>query len=95
MLYTIWCAVNRITRKGVSICADERVSDYDALKALTINAAYAYFDENEKGSIKEGKLADFVVLERNPLEVNEMEIKDIGVLETVKEGETIYRALEE
>lgn len=90
MLHTIWCAVNRITRKGVSIGAEERVSVYDALKALTLNAAYAYFEENEKGSIKEGKLADFVILDRNPLEVDKLEIKNIRVLETIKEGKAIY-----
>lgn len=90
MLHTIWCAVNRITRKGVSIGLEERVSVYDALKALTINAAYAYFEEDTKGSIKQGKLADFVILDKNPLKVDKMSIKDIQVLETIKEGETIY-----
>lgn len=90
MLHTIWCAVNRITRKGVKIGPEECVSVYDALKAVTINGAYAYFEENEKGSIKAGKLADFVVLNENPLKVDKMTIKDLQVLETIKEGETIY-----
>lgn len=92
MLHTIWCAVNRITRKGVHIGPEERVSVYDALKAVTINAAYAYFEEERKGSIKEGKLADLVILDDNPLKVDKMDIKDINVLETIKEGETIYQA---
>lgn len=92
MLHTIWSAVNRITRKGVHIGPEERVSVYDAMKAVTINAAYAYFEEDTKGSIKEGKLADLVILDNNPLKVDKMDIKDIKVLETIKEGETIYQA---
>lgn len=90
MLHTIWCAVNRITRKGVHIGPEERVSIYDALKAVTINAAYAYFEEDRKGSIKQGKLADFVILDQNPLKVDTMKIKDLQVLETIKEGKRIY-----
>lgn len=92
MLETIWCAVNRITRKGVSIGPEECVSVYDALKAVTINGAYSYFEEDQKGSIKEGKLADFVILDQNPLKVDKMKIKEIQVMETIKEGETIYSA---
>ncbi|CAM2936482.1 amidohydrolase [Salinicoccus roseus] len=92
MLHTVWCAVNRITRKGVIIGPEERVSVYDALKAVTINAAYAYFEEDRKGSIAPGKIADLVVLDSNPLKVDKRKIKNIKVLETIKEGETIYRA---
>ncbi|SFD87097.1 hypothetical protein SAMN05216238_10553 [Lentibacillus persicus] len=90
MLHTIWCAVNRITRKGVNIGPEECVSVYEALKAVTINAAYSYFEEDRKGSIKPGKLADFVILDQNPLEVDKMNIKNIQVLQTIKEGVTIY-----
>ena len=92
MLHTIWSAVNRITRNGVHIGPEERVSVYDAMKAVTINAAYAYFEEDRKGSIKEGKLADLVILDDNPLKVDQMDIKNIKVLETIKEGESIYQA---
>jgi len=83
--------VNRITRSGVKFGKEECVSGYEALKAVTSNAAYAYFEEDEKGSIAEGKLADFVVLDRNPLEVEAMEIKDIQVVETIKEGESVFK----
>ena len=71
--------------------ADQRIGVYDALKAITINAAYEYFEENEKGSIKPGKRADLVILSDNPLKVNAMTIKDIQVLETIKDGETVYQ----
>ena len=70
----------------------QKIGVYEALKAVTINAAYQYFEEDSKGSIKEGKRADLVVLDRNPLETDPMEIKDIRVLETIKDGKTIYKA---
>ncbi|WP_040978433.1 amidohydrolase [Oceanobacillus jeddahense] len=91
MLHTIWCAANRQTRNGVSIGPEECVSVYEALKAVTINAAYQYFEEDRKGSLEEGKVADLVILDKNPLKTNKMAIKDIAVLETIKEGETIYQ----
>lgn len=92
MLQTIWSAVNRITRKGVEIGKEERISVYDALKAVTINAAYAYFEEKKKGSISPGKVANFVILNDNPLKVDQMAIKDIQVLETIKEGNSLFKA---
>ncbi|MDL2302125.1 amidohydrolase [Lachnospiraceae bacterium OttesenSCG-928-D06] len=92
MLHSIWCAVNRISRDGNVIGAEQSITVYEALKAVTINAAYAYFEENTKGSISEGKYADFVILDQNPLEINKELIKDIRVLETVKKGVTIYIA---
>lgn len=91
MLETIWCAVNRITKQGVVLGEQERVTPYEALLAVTKNAAYQYFEEGMKGSIQEGKLADLVILNQNILKVDPMEIKDIQVLETIKEGTTIYR----
>lgn len=91
MVFTIWCAVNRITKSGVIIGPDERVTTIEALKAVTINAAYQYFEENIKGSIKEGKLADLIILDKNPLKVDKMDIKDIKVIETIKEGKVLYK----
>lgn len=91
MMKTVWCAVNRITRKGVSIGEEQRVSVFDALKGVTINAAYAYHEEDKKGTIEERKLADLIILEANPLKTEPMRLKDIRVLETIKEGRTLYR----
>ena len=91
MLETMWCAVNRITKKGEVLGADEKITPYEALKAVTINAAYGYFEEDIKGSIEVGKLADLVILDKNPLKVDPMAIKDIVVEETIKEGNTIFK----
>lgn len=91
MLETVWCAVNRVTKNGKVIGEGEKVPVYEALKAVTINGAYQYFEEDVKGSIKEGKLADLIILDKNPLKVPAMEIKDILVLETFKDGNRIYK----
>ena len=67
------------------------MTPYEALQSITINGAYQYFEENTKGSLKAGKLADLVILDKNPLKVNAMTIKDIKVMETIKEGKSIYK----
>lgn len=91
MLETIWCATNRVTKDGTVIGPEERISPLEAVKAVTCNAAYQYFEEDQKGTIKEGKLADLIILDRNILKSDPMTIKDIQVLETIKEGKTIYK----
>lgn len=91
MLHTIWCAVNRITRNGVVLGEGECIRVYDALKAVTCNAAYAYFEETRKGTIEAGKLADFVILDQNPLTCDKRQIRDITVCETIKEGVTVFQ----
>jgi predicted amidohydrolase YtcJ len=63
----------------------------EALKTYTINAAYGAFEEKIKGSIEPGKLADLVILNRNPHEVSKDKIKEIKVLQTIIRGETIYK----
>ncbi len=92
-LFTVWSAVNRVSRSGVTIGEKEKATPYQALQAITTNAAYEYFEEDSKGKLEVGKLADFVILEKNPLKVDVMYIKDIKVLETIKEGKTIYKRL--
>jgi predicted amidohydrolase YtcJ len=88
----IWTAVNRVSRSGVVVGPEERITALDALRAVTLDAAYQYFEEKRKGSIEVGKLADLVILDKNPLTVAPMAIKDIKVLETIKEGQTVWRA---
>ncbi|MEG2395836.1 MAG: amidohydrolase [Oscillospiraceae bacterium] len=91
MLETIWCAVNRVTKGGIILGKDECISVYDALKSVTINAAYQYFEEDKKGSISPSKYADFVILSQNPLTVNPMELRNIEVLATIKNDEVLYQ----
>jgi len=91
-MFVIWTAVNRISRGGEVIGPGQRVTPMEALKAITINAAYQYAEEKSKGSLEPGKLADLVVLDRNLLKVDPMTIKDVKVLETIKEGKTIFKA---
>ena len=91
ILESIWCAVNRKTKNGVILGKNEQISVYDALKAVTINAAYQYFEEKSKGSIKEGKTADLIILDKNPLKISKNDIKNIKLLETIKKGITIYQ----
>lgn len=92
MLETVWCAVNRTTREGVTLGEQERLTPLEALKAVTINAAYACFEEGEKGSLLPGKRADLVILDGNPLACPPDCIRDIRVLETLKDGATVYKA---
>lgn len=90
MIETIWCATNRITKDGISIGKDEIVEPIDAIKAITINASYQYFEEDIKGSIKIGKQANFVILSKNPLKIPTNEIKNIEVLKTIKLDKVIF-----
>ena len=91
MMLSVWCAVARRTKSGVQLDQELAVSAYDALRAITANGAYQYFEENDKGTLEVGKLADLAVLDANPLEVEVDAIRDIRVLRTVKEGETVWQ----
>ncbi len=70
----------------------QRISVTEAIRICTMHGAYASFEENIKGSIRGGKLADFVVLENDPHNVEPDAIKDIGVVRTVLGGQTVYEA---
>ena len=85
-------AVNRTSRSGEVIGPDQRISAYDALRAITVWAAYQGFQEASKGTLEEGKLADLVILDRNPLKVEPQDLRALRVMETIKAGNTIYRA---
>jgi predicted amidohydrolase YtcJ len=90
MMRLLWSGVNRLTRSGQVLGPEQRVAPLAMLKSMTIDAAYQYFEEDRKGSIEAGKVADLVVLSANPLKVAAADIKDIQVLETIKEGKTVY-----
>ncbi|NQX89277.1 MAG: amidohydrolase [Halioglobus sp.] len=85
-LFLIWSAVNRVTNEGNLRAPEQRASRLGALKAVTKEAAYSLQLEDEIGSIEPGKLANFTVLQENPLTVDPMNIKDIEVWGTVLEG---------
>jgi predicted amidohydrolase YtcJ len=83
--------VNRISRSGDTIGEDQKLDPYLALKSITSWAAYQYFEEESKGTIEEGKIADFVILDKNPIKVEPLDIINIQVLKTIKEGKTIFK----
>ncbi|WP_288479304.1 amidohydrolase [uncultured Clostridium sp.] len=92
MFRTIWCSVNRITLNGVTIGEDEKISVLDAIKAVTINAAKQYFEDDKKGSLEKGKFADMIIIDKNPFEINPLDLYKIKILETIKSGEVLYKA---
>jgi predicted amidohydrolase YtcJ len=86
-LFAMWTATARKTKSGRVLGEDERISVAQALHAVTLGAAYLLEQDNQKGSIRTGKLADFTVLDRNPLDVTSPdELKDIKVLGTIMGG---------
>jgi predicted amidohydrolase YtcJ len=90
-LFTIHTAVNRQTRSGVILGEAERVTPLEALRAITLDGARMYGEEHTKGSIEPGKLADLVILSADPTAVPAAEIEKIEVLETIKEGKTVWK----
>ncbi len=91
LMRVVWTAVQRTSRLGAIIGEAERMTPYEALQAITIWSAYQHFEEDKKGSLTAGKLADLVILDKNPLKIAPDDIKDIQVLETIKEGQVVYR----
>jgi predicted amidohydrolase YtcJ len=89
----LWTAVTRQSRSGVVIGPDERIAPLRALEAITIDAAALYAEEEQKGSIVAGKLADFVVLDANPLEIEPDALRQLRVVATIKENELVYGTL--
>ena len=84
--------VTRRTRSGDILGPDQRVDVMTALKAMTIWPAWQHFEENVKGSIEPGKIADFVLLSANPAAVDPETLADLKVLVTIKEDRVIYEA---
>jgi hypothetical protein len=90
LMQVVWATVNRTSRSGTVIGPDERVTSYEAMKMITLWGAEQFGEQATKGSIEEGKLADLVVLSDNPLTVDPAKINQIQVLETIKEGKTVW-----
>jgi predicted amidohydrolase YtcJ len=90
-LYNIWCMVARKSKEDEPVSPEEKISVMDAIKVYTMHSAYAGFDENVKGSIEPGKMADFAVLPENPLTVPEDDLKDMPVDITILNGRIVYQ----
>ncbi len=90
-LHTMWCAVNRVTPSGRVLGETEKISAEQALKAVTIDAAYQMHMDHEIGSLEAGKRADMAILDDDPLAVDVMAIRDIGVQGTILGG-VVYKA---
>jgi predicted amidohydrolase YtcJ len=91
-LRLVWAAVNRRTTSGRELGPEERIDVVSALRAVTIDAAFQHFEEDVKGSLEPGKLADLVILGRSPLAEAPERLADIPVLETIVGGETVWWA---
>lgn len=90
MMRLLWTAVNRVTRSGKVLGTEQRATVMEGIRGMTIDGAYQFFEEDSKGSIEVGKRADLIVLDQNPLETDPMLIKDIAILETIKDGNTVF-----
>tara|TARA_B110000902_G_scaffold238662_1_gene286724 strand:- start:1842 stop:3545 length:1704 start_codon:yes stop_codon:yes gene_type:complete len=91
LMRMVGISVERKSRSGQVIGANEKLSPYEAMQAITSWSAYQYFEEDKKGTLTKGKLADMVILDKNPLKIPIEDIKTIVVLETIKDGVTVYK----
>lgn len=91
-LFTAWCAVNRLTRSGRVLGAEECIPVDLALYTITQGAAYTLKRDNQVGSIEVGKFADFAVLEDDPTEIDPLKLKDVGIWGTILGGKPFEAA---
>lgn len=91
LLRMVGISVDRKSRSGQVIGEKERLTAYEALLAITSWSAYQHFEEHQKGTLEVDKLADMIILDQNPLKVSAAEVKNIKVLETIKEGVVVYK----
>ena len=89
-LFTVWEAVNRVRKSGKVYQPEESLTLEQAIRTVTITPAWAFFEDDIKGSLEVGKWADLVVLGRDILTVDPLEIKDIPVLRTMTGGRFVY-----
>ena len=90
MIRLLWSTTNRLTRSGKILGDQQKISTYDALKAMTLNAAYQHFEDDIKGSIEVGKLADLVVLSADPLSMPSESLLDLQIISTFSHGKEIF-----
>ncbi len=90
-LLSIHVAVNRKSQSGKDVGLDQRISVTEAIRLFTWNGAYASFEEDIKGSVESGKLADLVVLSEEILSVPEEQIKDVEIELTMIDGEIVFQ----
>ena len=88
--FMLWTSMARVSPTGIVSGPAERIDAYAALQALTTGPAWQIFEEERKGRIKVGLLADFVILDKNPLTTPVDAIKAIKVLETIKDGRSVW-----
>ena len=89
-LFTVYEAVNRVRKSGKVFRPEERLTLEEAIRAVTVKSAWAFFEDDIKGSIEVGKYADLVVLGRDILTIDPLQIKDIPVLMTMTNGKFVY-----
>ena len=89
-ILNMWIAVNRQSSSGKIYGPDQAITPEQALAAYTINGAYQFGLENETGSLETGKMADFVVLDSNPLKMDPDDIRDVSVQATVLRGRQTF-----
>jgi predicted amidohydrolase YtcJ len=92
MIRLLWSTTNRKTRSGKVLGDEQKISTYEALKAITINAAYQHFENDIKGTLEIGKQADIVVLSEDPLDMDAKDILEIDVMATFSQGAEIFSA---
>ena len=90
MIRLLWATTNRETRSGQVLGPEQRLSIYDALRAITIFGAYQNFEEADKGTIEVGKQADLVVLNRDPLSMEPADLLELQVSATYSRGRQVY-----
>ncbi len=91
LMRMVGISVERKSRSGDLIGPEESLTPFEAIQAITIWSAYQHFEDDRKGTLEAGKLADMVILDKDPFKVAEEEIKEIRVLETIKEGVSVYK----
>lgn len=88
-LFSVWSSTERKTRSNRVLGKENRISRYEAFRAITYNAAYQYFEEDVRGTLEIGKVADMAVFDMDVMTIND--VRTAKVVETIKNGKTIYK----